>query len=291
MTGSLKSILVPLQSKGERPPVFLVPGGWGGKTELMFVYTSLARQMGSDVPVYGLPWGEKYQDEEIPTIDQMIDHFISEIKNIQPEGPYYLVGECIGGMLMYEIARALGERGEDIAILVLMDTHVPSKQITRRARGEKRSHVLLKKLSLLKQYILEALYHLGQYDYRKQNLFRFLSEKFRIARDYRRMKRKANRDSRYTSKIRIAMFEYEKRPYNGDLHLILSADPPPSSSIWQDCWEGIEEEWRPLIKGDIHTVKVPGDHLSYIRGANTKIAATALRQYLDDAYEKMQKTL
>ena len=45
--------LVPLRPGGDKPPFFLVAGGWGGENELL-VYARLARHLDSQRPYYGL---------------------------------------------------------------------------------------------------------------------------------------------------------------------------------------------------------------------------------------------
>ena len=52
--------------------------------------------------------------------------YLEEIRAIQPEGPYYLIGECAGGVTAYEAARQLRERGEEVALLALLDVERPT---------------------------------------------------------------------------------------------------------------------------------------------------------------------
>ena len=51
----------------------------------------------------------------------MAARYISEIRVLQPTGPYLVVGECLGGGLAYELARQLRALGADVALLVLID--------------------------------------------------------------------------------------------------------------------------------------------------------------------------
>ena len=59
----------------------------------------------------------------------MVVDYVDEIRTVQPHGPYLLGGECIGGVLAYEMARRLEEIGEKVELLVLLDTELPSCKV------------------------------------------------------------------------------------------------------------------------------------------------------------------
>ncbi|MCA1601395.1 MAG: non-ribosomal peptide synthetase, partial [Acidobacteria bacterium] len=53
-------------------------------------------------------------------------HYITEIRTVQPEGPYYLGGVSFGGIVAFEMAQQLQEQGEQVALLALFNTDFPS---------------------------------------------------------------------------------------------------------------------------------------------------------------------
>lgn len=116
------SALVPIQARGTRRPFFLVAGGKGGYEELL-VYAKLAPYLGTDQPFYGLcarplpPAGHPKA-----YLRAMAANHIREITSVQPHGPYLIGGECLGGVVAFEIAQQLRARGEQVGELVLMDT-------------------------------------------------------------------------------------------------------------------------------------------------------------------------
>jgi hypothetical protein len=59
----------------------------------------------------------------------MAADYIEAIRTVQSHGPYFLVGECFGGVAAHEAARQLQAEGEKIALLALMDTQRPTKRI------------------------------------------------------------------------------------------------------------------------------------------------------------------
>lgn len=52
----------------------------------------------------------------------MAAFYVEALLAHQPEGPYLLGGHSFGGVVSYEIARQLKERGREVAFLVLLDS-------------------------------------------------------------------------------------------------------------------------------------------------------------------------
>ena len=123
MTKSV-SALVPLQ-ESEKRPFFCVHPFMGN----VFCYIQLARLLKNHCSFYGLqnPLIEKGEIDEL-TLPEVIQLYIEEIKRVQPEGPYRLGGWSLGGAIAYEIATVLKNQGEEVELLILMDTKVPSEQ-------------------------------------------------------------------------------------------------------------------------------------------------------------------
>jgi amino acid adenylation domain-containing protein len=114
------SSLVPIQTKGSRPPLFLVHGAEGN----VLLYRNLAECLGKDQPVYGLQsqgldGGTLFDG----TLENIAAKYLKEIQSIQPAGPYYLGGYCLGGTIAFEIARQLKSAGESLALLALVETY------------------------------------------------------------------------------------------------------------------------------------------------------------------------
>ena len=120
-TGGLPwSHLVPLQSGTTRP--LFVSHATGGN---VFSYVELARQLGPDQVLYGLQAAGFDEREPLAEIEEMAAVYINEMRGVQPAGPYLLGGWSFGGVVAYEIARQLHEQGEEVALLALIDSHVP----------------------------------------------------------------------------------------------------------------------------------------------------------------------
>ena len=117
------SSLVPIQPEGTKPPLFCVHPIGGNVLE----YYSLATHLGQEQPVYGLQsLGLDGKTAPLRTVEAMATHYITEMKIIQPNGPYYLVGYSFAGLVVYEIAQQLDQQGEKVALLALLDRISPT---------------------------------------------------------------------------------------------------------------------------------------------------------------------
>lgn len=113
------SSLVTIQPLGSRPPLFCMHGAGG--TVLM--YRDLSRHLGNDQPFYGLQaQGLDGSSPPLTTIEEMAAVYLKEIRKVQPYGPYFLAGYCMGGTVAYEVAQQLSQQGEAVALLALFDT-------------------------------------------------------------------------------------------------------------------------------------------------------------------------
>lgn len=113
------SPLVPIQTTGSRPPFFCVHGAGG----TVLIYRDLVRQLGPDQPFYGLQSvGLDGSRPPLTKVEEIAAVYVDEIQKVQPVGPYFLGGYCLGGTIAFEMAQQLSRRGETIALLVLLDT-------------------------------------------------------------------------------------------------------------------------------------------------------------------------
>jgi aspartate racemase len=117
------SSLVPIRPGGSKPPLFLMHSHGGNVLE----YYPLAEHMEADQPVYALQAhgldGHIIQER---SFEEMVDAHLVELRSVQPEGPYFLGGYCLGGLLALEAAHQLTALGEEVALVVLIQTMNPT---------------------------------------------------------------------------------------------------------------------------------------------------------------------
>jgi thioesterase domain-containing protein/aryl carrier-like protein len=112
--------LVPIRTRGSKPPFYCVHGAGGN----VLLFHDLARLLGPDYPFYGIQsHGLDGNKQYLKSVEEMAQYYLKEIRELQPEGPYYLGGFCLGGQVAYEMAQILRKAGERVALLVMIDTY------------------------------------------------------------------------------------------------------------------------------------------------------------------------
>lgn len=113
------SSIIPMKTSGSKAPLFCLHSGGA---HILF-YQGLARHLSADRPVYAIqPTGIDGEQEHHSSIAEMTSHYIDEMQKVQPEGPYHLIGTCFGNAVGVEMAHQLKERGEQIAVLYVVDS-------------------------------------------------------------------------------------------------------------------------------------------------------------------------
>jgi len=118
--------LLSMNKTGSLPPLFCFPPAGGIST----VYKNLSEELGKEHPLWGLQARGVDDDEDKTdqTISEAARTYVKAIKEVQPQGPYYLMGHSLGGTLAHEAAVQLEESGDSIAALFLLDTVVRYQQ-------------------------------------------------------------------------------------------------------------------------------------------------------------------
>jgi amino acid adenylation domain-containing protein len=112
-------MLLPLRADGDKPPLFCVHPAGG----LSWCYAALPHHIPADVPVYGLQARGLTESDRLPdSFPEMIGDYVRHIRSVQPAGPYRLLGWSLGGTLAHAVATELQARGEQVELLVMLDT-------------------------------------------------------------------------------------------------------------------------------------------------------------------------
>ncbi|SES00346.1 amino acid adenylation domain-containing protein [Streptomyces sp. yr375] len=120
VSGDAFDVLLPLRASGGRPPLFCVHPAGG----LSWCYTGLLRQLGPDVPVYGLQSRGIARPDAYPaTMDDLVTDYVAQIRSVRPTGPYHLLGWSFGGVAAHAVAVRLQSEGEEVALLALLDAY------------------------------------------------------------------------------------------------------------------------------------------------------------------------
>ncbi|MEO1352216.1 MAG: alpha/beta fold hydrolase [Cyanobacteria bacterium J06635_15] len=114
--------LIAIQPHGSKPSVFFVHPIGGS----ILSYYKLSRHLGSDQPFYGFQaLGLEGECEPHTKIEDMANDYVKALQAIQPEGPYFLGGWSMGGVVAFEMAQQLQRQSFEVAMLTMLDSPAP----------------------------------------------------------------------------------------------------------------------------------------------------------------------
>ena len=266
--------LVPMSrgNGGDASPIFICAGMFGNLLNLR----QLALQLGANRLVYGLQARGLYGDQEPhPTFEAAASDYLAEIRSVKPKGPYLLGGFSGGGLIAYEMAQQLRQQGEEVSLLVLLDTPLPRQTA----------------LSLLDRANMKLQ------DIQRHGIG-FFGEWLKSRRDWKRVqaeKRLAASQEQsgsqfHNARIEAAFYEalkrYEVKPYSGKV-LLLRPRPEVlyrlSGGRRLQTGRNVvldDNGWSPYVEA-LDIQEVPGDHDSMVLEPYVRVLASKLMQRLE----------
>lgn len=254
--------LVPIQEKGARPRLFCVHGAGGH----VLNFWAISQHLGLDQPFYALQApGVDGRQSPYENIEAMASAYLTELRALQPHGPYYLSGYCGGGWIAFEMAKRLRADGEEVKLLALLDSYGPNLR-WKTPRMEK----------WLEGTLREGLrFIIRRAKARLRRDYDSISHALRI-RYYRWTGRPVPyelRDIWLTQSFLDAAATYRPAPYDGKVTLLLARDVEPPEGA-QRCQYG----WQGLVPGGLDVYEVPGTHHTLTHNPNAaELASTLLR--------------
>jgi thioesterase domain-containing protein len=244
-------------------------------------YHDLARLLGSDQPFYGLQArGLDGKSAPHTTINEMAAHYVKEMREIQPAGPYLIGGRSSGGTIAFEMACQLEAMGEKVSLLALLDTYPAGyfKLLPGAATAGQRIERRLRKW----QSHLTNLQALTAPD-----KIRYLRNKLRYApakakhKIYRRAYKIYQRFGKPLPLVLqnieelafAAVKDYEPQVYAGDVTLFLASDLTSDYDL--------RDGWRELVRGRIEAHEISGNHINIIKEPHVRALAKKLRECLE----------
>ncbi|MFJ2172683.1 non-ribosomal peptide synthase/polyketide synthase [Streptomyces sp. NPDC087851] len=127
-------VLVPIRPTGDHAPFFCAHAIMG----LGWEYGWLADCAPERYPFYSLrPRGLDAGSAELPdSLAQMAADYVAQIRTVQANGPYHLLGWSFGGHVVQEMAAQLEEAGEEVAALVVVDSSPVDGRPTAEVRAD-----------------------------------------------------------------------------------------------------------------------------------------------------------
>ena len=250
------------------------------------IFLTLSQRLNEDLSITALQlFDPSTERHNLPvTIEETAGQYLRLIREIQPRGPYALVGWCNGGTLAFETARQLLESGEVVSRVFLIDTWVPG---------------YFKRLGWLRS-------KLADYNYRwrlilldwatvrsgQKSFWDFIANRSTVRRFFYRRDpiaevaaepayATAQAYDRWLLDYTTAMVnDYEPIPIGAPLTIFRSTSEPAGRFLDPKLgWDG-------MAANGVDLVVVPGDHFTVFKEPGASIMAkaieAALRSDIDD---------
>ncbi|MGW4249691.1 thioesterase domain-containing protein, partial [Nocardia sp. NPDC004722] len=112
-------VLLPMRPQGGAPALFCVHPAIG----LAWCYGGLVRYIDGAHPIYGIQSpGVTDGGTADRTVRELALRYVEEIRRVQPDGPYHLLGYSAGGPLAHAMAVELRRRGAEVPALIMIDS-------------------------------------------------------------------------------------------------------------------------------------------------------------------------
>ncbi len=268
------SILVPIKTNGNQPPLFCIHPVGGN----VLCYADLARHLDRDYPVYGLQsLGLDGQQQPLTDLEEMASHYIEAIQQIQPQGPYHLIGWSMGGVIAYEMAQQLEAKNEPVALLTLIDSYAPT--VIPLASEEIDEAMIINQLAL----DWGGLY--GQKLDISLETLRKLEPDEQVKHLFKQVKQQAIFPSEIKMEQMLALwkvfqanllanYHYQPKTYPGSIILLNASETSPK--VIEDPTHG----WGSLVLDDIQTHTITGDHYTIMKAPQVECLTEKLNNHL-----------
>jgi thioesterase domain-containing protein/acyl carrier protein len=279
------SSLVPVRPGGSKPPLFLMHSHGGNVLE----YYPLVSHLDLDQPVFALQ--ARGLDGHIvkgQSLEQMAAAYLLEVRSLQPAGPYFLGGFCFGGLLALEAARQLTAAGEEVALVVMMQTMRPEavRFVSATSSLQRWWYQATKRIDLER----ENLSHRGNgyFFERSRRVWDVAWARFAIALD--NLKSNGNHRRKDPSMAYILealgvehdkVFEqYQPRSYDGDVVLFRASKQ----------LRGLDADrlfaWKEIVHGNLDVCEVPGHQQNMLMEPKVRLLADELTARLKAAQQR-----
>jgi amino acid adenylation domain-containing protein/FkbH-like protein len=281
-SSAVPSLLVPIQPKGSKPPLFLIHGAGG---DVLWGYANLAHHLPPDQPLYGIKSRGQIGLEEFGRLEDMARCYLEAVRQHQPRGPYYLGGYCFGGNVAYEMARQLCAQGEPVALVALLDS-APSNRGYERVTWWRPTFPWR-----FTRNLINWLQDFAGLPGRDRRNFFWRKARWFGRKTLRRLGLRSGPAAVDLEEIidpsRIpdhelklwqihlqALTEHMEQPYSGGVVLLRTRGQPLLCSLEEDfCW-------RKVAQGGVKIVFVPGSHESVFMEPKVRLLAKELSALL-----------
>ncbi len=282
--------LVQIRPNGTKKALYIVHGA--GLNVLLF--NTLVKQLHPEQPVFGLQAkGLDGSEKPLESIEDIAKHYISEVLENDPDGPYLLGGFSLGGIIAFEMNRQLSALGKKVLMLAMFDTVAYSSILH---------------YSQIQKTLYQLNYNYHQIAFNLTQVFRqsFKENIGFIEYKWKSVKRRFNKVW-YNQKVKIAtaniskgekkelpkyLFNvYEANNKAGDRYIIPKSDIKVTLFRAKKQTFFIEDPvyygWNKFCSMGIEIREIPGEHNSIFAPPNDELFAKILQEEMDKAMENI----
>jgi len=240
--------LVQLKSGSGQPPVFIAHGLGGSVMD----FYQIVKHIQTPHAIHGMQAkGIDGVEEPFDRIEDMARYSLDAVRQLQPHGPYFLIGFSLGGLVTLEMAQQLIAEGETIGLLAMLDSYPHVSQLTRGQRARLSTRQTWRRVARKLQWLGVSPPYQTTVEVSPSPALQHF------------------RDISY-----LALERYQPRFYPGKINFVRAAIPTDFPADPVAVWSNLAQEL------ELNTV--PGDHLG-IMTTHFESLASVISSYLRDA--------
>jgi acetoacetyl-CoA synthetase len=193
-------------------------------------------------------------EEPLDRIEDMARYSLEAVRQVQPRGPYILIGFSLGGLVALEMAQQLIAQGERVGLLAMLDSYPHVSRLSRGQRARLWARQTWRRAARRLQWLgVSPPYQTTVEAAPSPALQHF-------------------RDSSY-----LALERYQPRFYPGKINFVRAATPTDFPADPAAVWSNLAHEF------ELETV--PGDHLG-IMTTHFESLASVISGYLREDFSE-----
>ena len=215
----------------------------------------------------------KMQDHDLNiSVEKLASIYINALLKFQPSGPYYFLGVSFGGIIAYEMAIQLLEKGYKVNNVIMFDTPDPFN----------RNILNIKMISLLgyfKKLIRQGPYYIID-RLQKKSLDKLSRKKQELIQDYNLKKIDIKKRVEMAEKNIVYQIlklstqmrrNYNPQKYQGKVTLFFADDEMFS----------FQKKWKDLTDNKLNIIPIPGRHITMFKEPNIKTLVENLEKLIE----------
>ncbi|MEM8856919.1 MAG: thioesterase domain-containing protein, partial [Chloroflexota bacterium] len=215
--------------------------------------------------------------ERYTSIEDIASNYLTELKEVQPRGPYYLGGYSTGGVIAFEMAQQLLKTGEQVALLGLVDSVNPLQSQKQSSFRDRFENLATAPASYLNGTLFKRLTGRNNATQKNDDFENNINHQTVISPNFRSVI--------FENYLNELVENYQITPFPGSILLITSTESGTMGQI-----AAVDRGWKGYsLSLKIHEIQ--GDRSALITDPNAKKVVTALLGHIDSVSKRLSVSL